>query len=445
MFKEIGLQKILMIFFIAVTIIALIVFSGLVKVGKSSQQASGNIIVWGTIPTKTMQPYIEKSQTKDLKIQYKVQDEETYESDLINAFAAGEGPDLFIMPHEYILRHSNKVFEIPYASFPKNIYQSTYIDESDLFLSENGVIAMPVLVDPLIMYYNKTLVSSAFVLNIPEYWDEFLDFASQVTVANSNGEVSISAVSMGTYSNISSAKDIISTLILQNGNNIVGTDPVTTKKRSELTFTLEGFEASKQALEFFTSFSRSSNQNYSWNESLPLSRDAFIAGDLAIYFGRASELESIRKKNPNLDFNIALMPQVRDSRRKLTHGSMTGIAISKQTRNPSAAIAVAAKIAGADVAGDLARDLFVAPARKDLLQNKPDNAQETLFYNSAVISEGWLDADPDITDGLFQRMVRDINTGAGNFNDILSRTQNDLNAILNRTINLGITDQSIQG
>lgn len=443
MFKEIGLQKIITALAVIAAIGALIVFSGLVKVGNKASEATGTIVVWGTIPRKIMDPYMEISQTKTLKIQYEAQDPETYESDLINAFAAGEGPDLFIMPHEYLLRHSNKVFEIPYTSLPADTYQANYIDEADLFLSPTGVKALPVLVDPLIMYYNKSLMSSAFILEVPKYWDEVLDFGKKVTIANTNGEISISGVAMGTYDNILGAKDIISALIMQNGNPIVQTNTQTTKKQSSITSSPENAKAAEDAINFYTSFARSRNTNYSWNEALVESRDKFIAGDLGIYFGRASELETIQRKNPNLDFNIALLPQVRDTKRKLTHGKMTGIAISKQTKNIAGAINVASKIAGFDVAAGLAKDLSVAPARKDLLTNKPDNAQETLFYNSAIIAEGWIDADPDMTEELFKKMIRDINTGVGTIPDVLQGMHTEMDVILNRTINTTLIDPTL--
>ncbi len=442
MFKELGIKNIITGIFVIGAIIALLVFSGLIKIGGNNNAASGQVVVWGTIPFSTMQRYVEQAKTKNINITYKKQDDSSYETDLVNAFAAGNGPDLFIMPHESILRHADKIFEIPYKSFPKDKYEATYIDEAKLFLTKTGSLAIPLSVDPLVMYYNKQLVSSAFLIDIPKYWDELTQFTSDITVSDANGTLSVSGVALGTYDNIDNAKGILSTMFIQNDNNIVGTDPLTTKKRSEITLSEDLFKKSQQTLDFYTSFSHVGNENYSWNEALASSRNKFISGELALYFGKASEIEKISKKNPNLDFNVALIPQISETSIKSTYGSMLGVAIAKQSKNIPAAITIASKLTGNDISKGLTHDLLVMPTRKDLLRNKPDDSHLTLFYNSAIISKGWLDADRKATDFLFKSLVRSINTGSLNVSDALRRANADLNIILNRTINTIITDES---
>lgn len=439
--KKIGVKKIITTIFVVSAIIAFMVFSGAIKLGSDSGTVSGKIVVWGTVPYNVMQQYIEMSGTKNIEVSYKVQNISTYESDLINAFASGSGPDLFIMPHENILRHTDKLFEIPYTSFPKTQYESTYINESRIFLTETGVLAIPMSVDPLVMYYNKPLIASSFLIGIPEYWDDLLDFVSDITISDSNGHITVAGVSMGTYENILNAKGLISTILLQNGNNIVGTNPTTTQKQAELTHTDDNLKKAEQSLDFYLSFGKKGNSNYSWNEAVNESREKFIAGELALYFGKASELERIRKKNPNLDFDVTLMPQISETSIKYTYGSMVGVAISKQTKNIAAAINVASKLSGRDISEKLTRDLFVAPVRYDLLKNKPDDAHLTTFYNSAIIANAWVDPDPEATDMLFKNMVRSINTGSLSTSDALQRMNTDLNAILNRTINTTITNK----
>lgn len=438
MLKEIGIKKIITVIFIVGAIFAFLIFSNVIKVGNDSNVVSGKVVVWGTIPYDTMQQYIDQSNTKTIDVVYKVQNEGSYESDILNAFAAGRGPDLFIMPHENILRNADKIFEIPYTSFPKTQYQSTYINEANIFLTSTGVLSIPMSVDPMVMYYNKQLISSAFLIEPPKYWDDLTTFSSKISLVDAGGSISQSGVAMGTFDNIKNAKGILSTLLLQNGNRLVGTDPLTGKKRSELSFTDDSFEQAKQALEFYTSFSNFGNGNYSWNESLISSREKFITGELALYFGKASELENIRKKNPNLDFDITLMPQISETSIKTTYGSMMGIAISKQTPNKAAAISVASSLSGKIISEKLTRDLFVAPVRRDLLKNKPDDAHLTLFYNSAIISNAWFDPEPQSTSLIFKTLIRDVNTGSRTPDGALKIANSQINNVLNRTINLVI-------
>lgn len=443
MLKEIGIKNIITAIFVFAAILAFLVFSNVIKLpGGKTDEVSGKVVVWGTIPFQIMQPYVNQAKTKNLDVVYKTQDPVTYERDLVNAFASGVGPDLFIASHEQILRNADKIFEIPFTSFPKTQYEATYINESRLFFTEKGILGIPIAVDPLIMYYNKSLIASAFLVDVPKYWEEVLPFVSQITIADANGSISNSGIALGTYDNILNAKGILSTLFLQNGNRLVGTDPTSTQKRAELAFSENALSAGQQVLGFYTSFSKLGNQNYSWNEALVQSREKFIAGELALYFGQGSELDRIRKKNPNLDFDIALMPQLSETSLKVTFGSMTGVAIAKQSKNPAAAINVASVLSGVDVSGALSAELGLAPVRKDLLRNKPDDARATLLYNSAIIADGWVDPDPEATDLLFKNIIRAITTGSLNIAEALRKADADLQIILNRTINTTIKDKT---
>lgn len=433
--KDIGIKNIITGIFVFAAIAAFMVFSGVIKIGDKAGEAAGEVTVWGTIPFQTIQRYIDQAKEQNLTINYIEKRTKNYEDELVNAFASGNGPDLFIMSHEGILRHSDKILEIPYESFPKSSYEQTYIDEARLFLSDTGVRAFPITVDPMVMYYNKALISSAFILDVPQYWDDFTAFSPEVTQYSGTGEVLISSAALGTFDNIPNAKNIITSLIMQNKNNIVDTDPATKKKRSIISFDEDEIQKTSQALDFYTSFAQFGSTTYSWNEALVDAKNKFISGDLAIYFAPGSQAEDIRKKNPNLDFGVALFPQVRGNTTRSTHGAMTGIAIGKQSPNIAAAIKVASKIAGSTIADGLANDLRVAPARKDLLRDKPDDALRTLIYNSAIISRGWLDADPDATDLVFRDLVRNINSGALSTRDAIARANADLNRILNDTIN----------
>lgn len=433
--KNIGIKNIITGIFVIGAIGAFMVFSGVIKLGGDEQAAKGTVTLWGTIPYQTLQPYIELAKEQNLNIIYREKQINNYESELVNAFASGTGPDLFMMPHEGILRHSDKILEIPYESFPKTSYEETYIDEARLFLTDTGVLAFPVTVDPLIMYYNKPLIASAFLLDVPQTWDEMAAFNNAITKYNGTGEITISGVGLGTFDNIKNAKSIISSLIMQNGNPIIGTDTTTMKKKSVLTVDEPAMRQSVEALNFYTSFAQFGSNTYSWNEALVESQSKFISGELALYFGRASEITNIQRKNPNLDFGVALLPQVRDTTTKITNGAMTGVAISKQSKNIPAAINVASKIAGSVTAQGLSNDLIVAPARKDLLRIKPDDAFMTLVFNSAIISRGWLDADMESTDTTFKNLVRNINSGSLSTENALSNANAEINNMLNKTIN----------
>lgn len=449
--KEIlTIKNIIIALFAFFAIVAFLIFSGVIKVGKSAQQARGSVVVWGTIPFTIMQPYIDRIQDTHLTVSYSEKKEASYESELINAFASGTGPDLFIMPHEALLRNSDKVFEVPYASFRKDIYENSYISEARLFLTETGILAFPLFVDPMVMYYNKPLIatySPSFALSTPRYWSDFQSFARDITQYSETGEIVVSAVGLGTFDNILHAKEILTTLLIQNGNSIVGTNTTTGKKQSVLTLNENALAQSEEIVNFYTSFSRFGSTNYSWNEALLDTQNSFISGNLAVYFGFGSEAENIRMKNPNLDFGVTRFPQKCDpfeascnASSAFTFGEMTGIAVSKHSKNVNAALAVASKIAGGDIVKELATDFRVAPARKDvlssLLQERVGDPLNILRYESAVIATGWFDPDNRETENIFGTLIRNVNSLALSSRQALTQTQAALNLLLDRTINL---------
>jgi len=54
----------------------------------------------------------------------------------------------------------NKLYTIPYAAYTERTFRDTNIDGAQLFLSTTGVTALPLLVDPLVTYYNKDILAA---------------------------------------------------------------------------------------------------------------------------------------------------------------------------------------------------------------------------------------------------------------------------------------------
>ncbi len=435
MLKDIGFKNVITVFFVVGAAVGFLVFSGMVKVGKDAQATKGKIVVWGTIPYNIIQPYIDESRTKDIEVIYSVKGKENYERDLVDALAAGEGPDLFIMSHGELLRNADKAFMIPYTSFPKEGFLSTYIDESKIFLTSSGILAIPFFVDPLVLYYNKQLISSSYLVKYPRTWREFADYAKTIKKVDDYGTVTIAGAAMGSYDNVTHAKDILSMLILQKGNPIVGDDPMSGKKKAILSLTKENMDAAKSAFAFYTSFQDRENSHYTWNESLEESRDYFASGDLGLLIDRASQVERMSKRNPNLSFGIAVVPQIEGSQVKKVFGELYGIAISKHTKNLKAAILIASRLAGKDVAKGFVDSFHVAPARLDLLQSIPEDERRSIIYKSAIIADAWVDPDPERSDEVFRNVVRSINAKTVPIYQAIRKMNADLQTILDDTIN----------
>ena len=405
-------QIIILIVFIVAAILGVLVFSGAIPLGSqsSSTGAQGTVVLWGTVKAETINPLLDdfNQANPTFIVKYVEKSPDTFDNDLLEALAAGVGPDMFFITDDLAFKYSNKIFTIPYSSFPVNTFKNTFASAGEVFLTSKGVLAFPLTIDPLMMYYYRSTLDANGIAYPPTYWDEFANLVSLLTKKDSRGVITKSAVAMGQFSNVLHAKDILTTLFMQSGNFIVA--------ESNGFFNSSLSDSTpvdlSSVLKFYTNFADPLNSIYSWNKSFSNSQDAFSAENLAFYFGYASELEFLVNKNPNQNFLVTSMPQIRNSNFKLTGAHVTGVAISSFSKNLNTAFTAAGLLASGDFASKLAASLGIAPARRDLLSIKPTDAYFPTFYASALYARSWLDPSPKDTDTIFQGMVEKVLSGS---------------------------------
>src|SRR3989344_2131916 len=327
----------------------------------------GAVTVWGTMPQETADYLLDSLRSADKSLQdvhYVEKGAGSYGSTLLNAMASGSAPDLFLVTQEQLGQFSDKIVVIPYGTVSQSQFVSAYVDEGQLFLTPQGSLALPFMIDPLVMYWNRDLFGSAGIASAPAYWNDFLTLAPKMYSADSSQNITRSAVALGAWSNVAHAKEILSTLFMQAGEPITGRNaqgalmPVFGNTPSNTSG-----NPAESALRFYTEFGNPSKTTYSWNRSLPRSDEAFIAGKLGVYFGFASEYRTLGERNPNLRFAVAVMPQLQAGN-KSTYGRLTALAIPRAARNVAGAAAVAQKLSGAPAAAVLAVYTGLPSARR---------------------------------------------------------------------------------
>jgi ABC-type glycerol-3-phosphate transport system substrate-binding protein len=137
-------------------------------------------------------------------------------------------------------------------------------------------------------------------------------------------------------------------------------------------------------------------------------KNTFISGDLAVYFGFGSEAANIDKKNPNLNFDITMVPQGGAATALRTYGEFYGFAIPRAAPNQQGAFAAASTIASQKYANELTRELDLAPVRRDLVSQGDSSPYRSAMLQSSLIARGWLDPDPEASSGIFLQMVEDV-------------------------------------
>jgi ABC-type glycerol-3-phosphate transport system substrate-binding protein len=97
-------QTILVAVFLSFFVFAVLIFSGVIKIGSEKGVLKGKVTIWGTWPSSVFRDSIESitSANDNLTLNYVNKDPLTYQQDLIEAFADGRGPDLFIITPDMI-------------------------------------------------------------------------------------------------------------------------------------------------------------------------------------------------------------------------------------------------------------------------------------------------------------------------------------------------------
>lgn len=417
--------------FAVFAIVGVIFFAGFSGSG-GGKTPIGSVVIWGTLDARTMNDILKE--VRNVRgdfdtVTYIEKDESTFDIEFVNALAAGTGPDLILLSQASILKHRDKIINVSYDIYSQRTFKDTFIEEGELYMTPEGILGLPFTIDPMVLYWNRDILSSAGVSAPPQYWDELFILSPIITQRDQASNIVTSLTALGEYRNVDYAKEILSTLIIQAGNKIVdrrdGKLEVVLRDQGE--FAIAPAEA---ALRFYTEFSNPVKSVYSWNRALPSSRQSFIAGDLALYIGFASDLVGLRNANPNLNFDVAPLLQSRDSSTKITFGKMSGFAIPRTASNPNTSFFAALALTSQAPLILLAEVTGLPPVRRDLLAERPTDAFRSIFYDSALMAHAWLDPNDEKSGEIFKDMIENVISGRSRLGEAVRIADEELENLL---------------
>ncbi len=189
--------------------------------------------------------------------------------------------------------------------------KTDYLDVVYQDIVDGGqVYALPLGIDTLVMYYNRELLSYASLAQPPMTWNDFVTASSRIAIVNEEDSIVRAAAALGTYENIPRASDIVTLLMMQNGemmssgNSVLFNQPLL----SDATYF-----PGEAALQFYTDFATPQKSAYTWNAEMPDALDYFAEGNLAFFFGYRYQEAEIQSKSRGIDYAIAPVPQVNPS------------------------------------------------------------------------------------------------------------------------------------
>jgi len=440
------------IFFSFFLISSLILLSGCGCRQTDKDQYSLELEVWGFLDDRdNLNEIFEiyKSLNPNIRdIKYRKLTTDTYKTELIDALASGQGPDIFLIHNTWLPGFSDKIIPAKAEVISEQKFKSDFVDVvSSDFFSEGQAWAVPFSVDTLALYYNKDLFNAAGITATPQNWDEFVADAMKLTKVNSFGEITQSGAAMGTAFNINRSTDILNMLIMQGGSEMVD------RNSKKVTFDkLSGsgeraLSPGENALSFYTQFASSSSSKYSWNPSMHYSLDAFSENNLAMMFNYSWHVETIRSKSPKLNFSVAPVPQfpnstpvnyanywayavARNKEPKISSGSTVSVTndtrvleswklLKFMTTKPEGNIAITNKsVGGSQVTGGnfdpawsyLEKSRRPA-ARRDLVERQKDDIDLGVFSKDNLIARSWLQPEPENIEAILAQMIDNVNRG----------------------------------
>lgn len=407
-------QFVLIGIFLALGVAGILFFAFFQGFGSEANPYGNKVVIWGTIDDEAFVSVMTTLAQKDQNfsvVSYEEKDERTFARDLVDALAEGTGPDVVILPHDLLVSQRGKILPIPYEQYPIRTFKDTYIDGAEIFLLSEGIYAIPLAVDPLLLYWNRSTFATKGLAYPPRTWEELVAVTVPTVVERSfSSDIMRAALAFGEYTNIRNAKEILAMLFLQAGSTMVYDDG------NRLTAELnrgasQGIAPGQAALQFYTEFSNPAKSVYTWNRAEPQDRQAFLAGDLAMYVGFGSEYPEIEAGNPNLDFDVAELPQSADARQKKGYGTFYGGALMKNSQNLQGAQMALYALAGQAETEAYAAWLKWGPVYRASFGTIPQDPVRAVIARAALVARGWLDPEPMQSETIFRQMVEDVTSG----------------------------------
>ncbi len=343
------------------------------------------------------------------------------------ALASQQGPDIWIMPNEWMELHRSKLVAAPNNSLDIGInsYQRKRNKEepkptwpakgrtnqqvitqdygpivANDVIANNQVWGVPLNMDSLALFYDKTKINPA-----PSTWRDVVELTKKFTIRDGSGKVTRSAVALGDTQAVAHSIDVLSALMLQNGTDMVD------EQGNLATFNISQTGATPpgtNAVDFYTSFTEPNRETYTWDSSFGPSLAALKQGKTMMAFGYLSDLPSFGTIGTST-IGVAPLPQTNPDDPK-TYGQYLVAGVTKQAKKPTAAWEFVSLFANPDASEAYASSLRAVPARIDVAKRMKLGPQYVPFQEQVAYVTNWPKREASIANGALAGAINAILT-----------------------------------
>ncbi len=404
-----------------VVIITVLIFTGILPgFTQKPFPAPVQLNFMGFDDRRVYQPIIDAFQKlyPHIRVNYQQVDSASYEEVLIDDLAAGRGPDIFMFHNTWLPKHFDKVFPASESQLPLSQLEALFptVVRQD-FAPDGTIYALPLYIDTLALFYNKSIFDDKSIALPPANWLEFQKLVSRLPLP--------AAAIGGSADSIHRATDILSLLFLQSGT------PMIDSSFSRANFASQGLSA----LNFYLKFSDPKSEFYTWNDSQPFSLAAFADGRLPMMFHYLNQANLLRRSAPFLDFGVALMPQPVTSGPAVNFANYYGLAVSGRTFYPKEAWDfIIFATTNTDASLTYLEGVGQSPALRSLINLNINSADIGVFAKQALTARSWPQIDNKAVENSFSRMIKSVLTGALLPDQALRQSEAEITQLIQRKI-----------
>lgn len=366
----------------------------------------------------------------EVSIVYTKKNIENYEEDLLEALASGTGPDIFSIHNSWLPEYLDKIVEAPEELWQFREYKESFVDVVvEDFTLDNKIYGAALSVDSLGLFYNKDLLGTSGIATPAKTWSELENDVQKIKRSDNQGYFSRSGVAMGTNENVNRAVDMLYLFMLQKGvvpYNSYGYPSFGDRVLKNGNYTNPG----EEALSFYTSFASPLSNNYNWNLRSDYSIDAFSNGRAAYLFNYSYTGPTIRQKSPNLNFDIAPVPQPNLEDPTVNFASYWGEVVSKQSENFDYAWDFLKFITSQE-----ALDIYYAQnkqpsSRKDLIELQIQDPEIGVFAHANLTAKSFPRVDQNKIDNIFGQMIDNVILNGFSIEEALRQAQQQVSTLV---------------
>jgi ABC-type glycerol-3-phosphate transport system substrate-binding protein len=374
-------------------LIAFATFSG-------SDKGLQEVVVWSDIRNDQLQQWFNLADKEKFTVTYRYIPSDRFVRTIIDELSLGVSPDVIVTDVNRQFELGQRLQLLPFNSLSPSDFNERYVSGAqDAFYSESGYVGLPMFVDPLILYSNRTLLDTNGIPSAPKYWDEVSQIANQYSKKD-GPVVSQIVLPIGTYKNTTNAKDVLAAMFLQTDSSIIE------DQESILRPDLNGSTAGSVA-SYYTDFANLNSGVYNWNESFDTSLAEFAAGNTFFYLGYASEYSQIQSLNPNLDFFASEFPQVRDGIRT-TNAKFYGALFPRANQNLEATFDLLTELTDRSLLSVVASRGGLTSALRSEVYTSGEDVLTAIGAKSTLYAKSWKDVDQISTANAFSKLIEDI-------------------------------------